>query len=204
MFHRLRILTCVFCLMPPWLAELLAKHQSQGFLDSLSTLVGTQPNFTKVPDRSNRGSPVGALFDLINRQPTIGITPFTIRNFGNQGAKNYPGYKGVDKEQLLGDQVLGHEFGHVATMGSPNYSLSSALLELEPGATQGKAKEEFADNFQNAVQFLRSHKTDTKDLNPKSQAIVSVLLKFDPYKDHPINQMQEVMRQALEVSKLPK
>jgi hypothetical protein len=172
--------------MPPWLVELLMQHNSKGFVDSLSTLVGAQPQYVQLADRRLQNGNMGSGYFVDNQgNHSIGITPNTMRNFNVKGASNYPGYRAVDKKQKLGDQVLGHEFGHLAMFGAGgNAKLQEDLSKIIPDVYDEKAM----DDFQNSVQFLRNGQTDTTKLSPRQALITNVLLQQPIYKQHPINQ----------------
>lgn len=185
--------------MPEWLKALLMAQGSMGFADTLHTLVG-RPEYYQLANQQRKGVPVGGGFQVSDDyRPTMGITPLIMENFGNVGAKLYPGYQAVDPKQKLGDQVLGHEFGHMAVLGTRNFDLTDRLVAAYPGA-QTTDKEGFADSFQNAVQFLRSHSTDIGILSPASQRIARALLQEPIYSKHPLNQavaLQGVLPQLM-------
>lgn len=185
--------------MPEWLKALLAAQGSLGFADTLSQVVG-KPEYFMMQDRQRNGSPVGGGFQLTDDNVArMGITPTIMQHYGNVGAKLYPGYKGADPRQKLGDMWLGHEFGHMAVLGTRNFDLTDRLVAAYPGA-QTTDKEGFADSFQNAVQFLRSHSTDIGILSPASQRIARALLQEPIYSKHPLNQavaLQGVLPQLM-------
>lgn len=185
--------------MPDWLRNLLLAYSSVGFADSLSTLVGREPQFVRLPDSrqyaSDRTADLGGQFYADKRgNPVIGLSPFTLHAYGRRGSAARPGYRAADSEQRFGDYVLGHEYGHMAASGVGNVELAQQLAEIEPNA---EVDEPFADEFQNAVQFLRRHSTDTLKLNsPRSRKIMNVLLGHEPYGQHPINKARRASFEA--------
>lgn len=177
--------------MPPWLRELLERSGSAGFVDSLQTLVGRPVRFEDLPPRSDGRRELGG---KVRRErdgsPVIGLSPFTRQNFSRTGLAR-DGYRPADPHQKFGDYVLGHEFGHVVGSGGTapvTLALSEALGDDVPQTN--KANEALADDFQNAVQFLRHGTTDTLSLDPRSRRVVRVLLKHDPYKGHALNRQR--------------
>ena len=177
--------------IPPWFAQRLAQVKARGFVDTLSKLVGAMPKFAQLPNEpprqlagSDTGTLAGRFFADARGNPVIGFTPHTLRNFAKVGVAGRPGYVPVDPNQSLLEYITGHEFGHMAATGVPNDRLASALLEIDPDA---ETSEGFADAFQNAAQFLRSHSTDTGRLGDTSREIVKILLRFAPYEEHPLN-----------------
>lgn len=171
--------------MPPWLIELLKKNNSLGLADTLNTLV---PN----TQFSRATSPYNDKFRAgITNGNNIGLTKFFDYYFKDIGMGRQ-GYKSVDPDQKFGDYVLGHEFGHRLTHDTElGTEISQALGDDVPSTEKGY--EEFADHFQNAIQFLRSNNLDSKKLTPQSRKIVNVLLKQKLYDKHPINQLSRSM-----------
>ncbi len=168
--------------MPPWLFALLQKSGSTGMVDSLSQLVGTQPGFVQLAQVNPkvRGTTAGDLTANDQGQMQIGLTPYALQHFNSPMRSAY-GETGNHLPVSLGESVIQHEFGHIAAH-SP---LLPAFEKIDPDAENS---EQFADRFQNAVQFLRSGKTDTSILKDAStQQLVDVLLQQPLYLGHPIN-----------------
>lgn len=173
--------------MPPWLRELLERHGSRGFVDSLATLAGHPVPFESLPRRKEGGRQLGG--KVIRRSDgsaSIGVTPFLRANFHKTGIAR-DGYTPADSTQKFGDYVLGHEMGHVLTQGQSPVTLALSEVLADDIPQTNEDNERLADDFQNTVQFLRHHSTDTLRLSPNSRKIMGVLLKHDPYKNHPLN-----------------
>ena len=169
--------------MPPWLVELLQQHNSKGFADTLSALVAPS-NFIKLPPyREGDGQRAGKVVPDNQGNPQIGLTDYLLQNFGRQNITR-AGYKPLDKKQKLGDYVLAHETGHVAASGIPNFQLQEQLEKTDKNIRT----EEWADDFQNSVQFLRNPQADTTKLSGRQALITNILLQQPIYAAHPINQ----------------
>lgn len=169
--------------MPDWLRKLLIAQGSLGMVDSLSTLAGGAPEFAKMMDARRGQEQVAANFRDVNGVPTINLTPTFLQHFARQGMAR-PGYKAVDPNQSFGDYTLAHEFGHYIASGmAPNQSLGLAVAD-QAIATN---KEDAADAFQQAFQFLRSGQGNMSQLSPEAQKLAQALLQQDLYRNHPLN-----------------
>jgi hypothetical protein len=175
--------------MPPWLIELLQQHNSKGYVDTLSTLVGGAPKFGMVSN-GNQAGKFGA--DSLGN-PTIDLASFLQQDFSKKGGSGYKGYEKLDKNQQLGDYVIAHEYGHMAGSGVKNPSLAERLAEVYTDEDPQES-EPFADIFQNVVQFLRGHSTDTKKLKPKHLKVMDVILDEPIYKDHPLKKQKDMTK----------
>ena len=158
---------------------------SLGFVDTLKTLTNTDPKFINMPSVvRSQGNRLGA-FGLEGDDSFIGLAQAPI----TQNFDQTSGYRGYGKEvpfnPKLGDYILGHEFGHAATLGK-NKNLSKELENVEGGTDP--TNENFADLFQQSVQFLRDPKADLSKLNEKQAIITNILLQQPIYAAHPINQ----------------
>jgi hypothetical protein len=173
--------------MPEWLRLLLSRHGSAGLVDSLSILTGMQPGYQQLPAQprvmqDQPGQLAGRFFADAAGNPVIGLTPYTIQNFGNPA-------NGIK----FGEKILAHEFGHAAASGYGNIGLANALAELYPQREDVEAESEaLADDFQQAVQYLRPNRADDIGrLNPRTQRLLSVFLQQELYKNHVLNQQQK-------------
>lgn len=157
--------------MPEWLKLLLAAQGSMGFADTLHTLLGTVPQYQQMPNMFRGGGDVMAMagFDRA-LNPTMSLTPEFSRQFNrrSQGTKR-------------GEKFLAHEFGHLITgPGSKNPELGRMLIELDPENIQTeKGNEAFADDFQQAMEFLRSG--GKRKVSKKARQIADVLIQFQPF-----------------------
>jgi hypothetical protein len=154
-----------------------------GLLDTLEALVG-RPVYAVTTGAPRAAGTLGGEFVVRDGAPTLLLSEHTLAN-ARVPFSGYrkAGYVPVDSTQTLGEYVVGHEFGHMAVRGT-NYDLVGALLDVDADAQHSEA---FADNFQNAVQFLRSRSTDTSKLSAPVRGIVSVLLRETIFARHPLN-----------------
>lgn len=171
--------------MPEWLKALLLAHGSLGYADTLATLVGGHPAYVQLPAQKVNGMEMGGgYFVDAQGNHTVGLTPSTIAEYGRKGTASYPGYKALDRNQLSGDRVLGHEFAHMARFAAGgNGALAGMLSNVMPDAYDERA----ADDFQLAAQFLRSCKTDMTRLPTRAQEITKILLSQPIYSEHALN-----------------
>ena len=167
---------------PPWLLELLKKHQSAGMVDTLQALVG-KPNFVQLPDQGKGGGQVGARFfgDALG-QPQMGLTPFLMANFDKPGRM----YQSV--ADRLGVAAIPHEFGHMAVSTAGNVPLNEALLKEFPNALKD---EQFANDFSTAFQHLRTGEADLGKLKKNPRKIAEILLTQPIYSQHAANAKKE-------------
>lgn len=183
--------------MPEWMKALLAAHGSLGFADSLAVLAGRAPSYESTPHQTmERGVTRAGRYSVDARgRPIIGLSRFAANNYGARLNPGVRGYRPADRNQKFGDYVVGHEFGHlIASGGGDNFKLAGDVAQLDPNAYKD---EQFADDFQNAVQFLRPGRTDTLALNPRSRRVMNVLLRHDPYKQHVLNKPKGPTLEAL-------
>ncbi len=171
--------------MPPWLIELLQQHNSKGLVDTLQTLVG-KPSYVQIGNQGRGDKQLGGkFFGDESGKPFIGLTPFLLQNFGK------PGNTRQGTASKLGEAVLPHEFGHMAVSGAGNLQLADKLLTAIPDAQES---EDFAHLFQQSIQFLRPHKTDTSKLSSKQLKIIDILLDEPIYKDHPLKKQKDMTK----------
>lgn len=172
--------------LAPWARALLEAGHSLGFVDTLSRLVGVRPQFARLPRLVVAPGQERAANLHHNERgyPIIGLSEHALTRFHERGVPTRASYRAVDTAQSFGDNTIGHEFGHLAASGIRNAPLADALLDIDPEA---ETSETFADDFQNAVQFLRSHSRDTSRLSPRSLRVMRVVLQFAPYANHPLN-----------------
>jgi hypothetical protein len=174
--------------MPTWLIELLQQQNSKGFADTLAALVGGHPNYAQMsPQRKPGGIQMGKFGPNSTGQPNIWL------------ALNNKNYQQKSNKGPLGDYVLAHEFGHMAAGGSKNPQLADQFADKLGEDTQ--ESEDFADLFQQSVQFLRDPKADLSKLNEKQALITNILLQQPIYAQHPINQRR--MLEQILMGQLP-
>jgi hypothetical protein len=183
--------------MPPWLIELLQKNNSLGFADTLATLAKIAPVYSMLQSSDPRR--IGNTNVDQQGNPVIALSKMFQQDYSKQGGSGYKGYKPVDKQQKLGDYVLGHEFGHVIASGANNnIGLTDQLNQL---SKDGYKDESLADDFQNSVQFLRNPQADLSKLNERQMVITNILLQQPIYAQHPINQRR--MLEQILMGQLP-
>lgn len=177
--------------MPEWLKQLLILHGSLGFADTLQQATQIPMNYERMQNRYSDKQLAGNYRMDAAGNPVLGFTPFFDANFAKQGLGR-AGYTPVDPNQKFGDYVLGHEFGHAALYGGPlSPGLSNAMGDSDD-------REALADNFQNAVQFLRKNTREGYDkLSPVQKQIAALLLGADIFKDHAINKQVAVLSSIL-------
>lgn len=182
--------------MPPWMVELLMQHNSRGFADTLSQLAKVTPIYRQVADQREGNMQVAAQVKHgEGLTPYLDVTPFLAQKFGQTGTQFRSGYKALDPNQKMGDKTLAHEFGHIIASGVNNPQLAEQFLAIDP-TIEDAGSEQFGDDFQQAVQFLRNPQADTTKLSPRQALITNVLLQQPIYAQHPINQ-RRMLQQIL-------